>query len=247
MRNLKYLLIILILALLTSCAKSSDATENKSIGELNEKRIIEDIREYDKIYPRSPDNFMIYAIDHVKELEEDGKTIILAKVAFMEYSFKDGIFNNESGYVVPMELDYVRKNGNYELMEIIQAQDGENYALSILKMARGDEDLANLISNAVIDTSINDKMMETLKKAAEDKDLKNFTHKLEEIPGYEDNVIYLKEGHRNREDTIDVVKKEDYERAKSQVGKENWPHCEGIEYHEKTGIAQKTIIDYFLD
>ncbi|MBU5668511.1 hypothetical protein KQI68_01520 [Peptoniphilus sp. MSJ-1] len=247
MRNLKYILIILILALLTSCAKSSDDTENKSIGELNEERIIEDIREYDKIYPRSPENFMIYTIDHLKEFEEDRKTIILAEVAFMEYSFKDGIFNNESGYVIPMELDYIERDGKYELMEIIQAQDGENYFPSILKMARGDENLADSLSLATVDTSMNDKMMETLKKAAEDKGLKNFTHKLEDIPGYEDNVIYLRGGHRNREDTIDVVKKEDYERSKSQVGKKNWPHCEGIEYHEKTGITQKTIIDYFLE
>lgn len=194
----------------------------------------------------NPGEYRTYYPNLVKDFFEDGKLIFLASVKNANYSYQDGIFNQESGYLIPMEFQYVlNEDKNFVFDKKIEAEDGSHYGPSIEKMARGDKMTFDNLLLANINKEIYDSLMEDLFYVAKEKGLKDFTHKLEEIPGYEKDVIYIEKGPRHLEGTVEIVKKKDYEEAKKKVGKENWTYCEGVVYHKDTGIAVKGIIDYF--
>lgn len=194
----------------------------------------------------NPGEYRTYYPNLVKDFFEDGKLIFLASVKNANYSYQDGIFNEESGYLIPMEFQYVlNEDKNFVFDKKIEAEDGSHYGPSIEKMARGDKMTFDNLLLANIHKEIYDSLMEDLFYVAKEKGLKDFTHKLEEIPGYEKDVIYIEKGPRHLDGTVEIVKKIDYEEAKKKVGTENWTYCEGIIYHKDTGIAVKCIIDYF--
>ena len=195
---------------------------------------------------KNPGDHQIYCTQLVKDFFEDGKLIFLAIVTNENYSYKNGIFNSESGYTTPMELRYVLDHDkNFVFDEKIEAMDGAGYGPSIQKMARGDEDIYGKLMFSDRRKEHYDRLMEELFYKAQESGLKDFTHKLEEVPGYEKDVVYIENGPNHYPGTIEIAKKKDYEEAKKKVGKENWPHCDGILYHEKTGIAVKWTVDYF--
>ena len=201
------------------------------------------MREIEKL--KNPGEYETYYTYLVKDFFEDGKLIFLTSIKNSNFSFKDGIFKEESGYVLPVELQYtLNEDKNFAFDKKIEAEDGANYGPSLKKMARDDQ--------AIFDVFLDDrsgkdydKLMEDLLYVAQEKGLDNFTHKLEEIPGYEKDVVYIKDGPNHIPGTVEIAKKKDYEEAKNSVGKVNWSYCEGVVYHEKTGIAVKTVIDYF--
>lgn len=194
----------------------------------------------------NPGEYRTYYPNLVKDFFEDGKLIFLASVKNANYSYQDGIFNEESGYLIPMEFQYILdEDKNFVFDKKIEAEDGSRNGPSIEKMARGHKMTFDNLLLANINKEIYDSLMEDLFYVAKEKGLKDFTHKLEEIPGYEKDVIYIEKGPRHLEGTVEIVKKKDYEEAKKKVGKENWTYCEGIIYHKDTGIAVKGIIDYF--
>jgi len=194
----------------------------------------------------NPGEYRTYYPNLVKDFFEDGKLIFLASVKNANYSYQDGIFNEESGYLIPMEFQYILdEDKNFVFDKKIEAEDGSHYGPSIEKMARGDKKTFDNLLLANINKEIYDSLMEDLFYVAKEKGLKDFTHKLEEIPGYEKDVIYIEKGPRHLDGTVEIFKKKDYEEAKKKVGKENWTYCEGVVYHKDTGIAVKGIIDYF--
>lgn len=195
---------------------------------------------------KNPGDYQVYYTHLVKDFFEDGKLIFLATVVNQNYSFKNGIFNQESGYTTPMEISYVLDDDkNYVFDERIEAMDGAGYGPSIKKMARDDHDIYDKLMSTDRRKDHYDKLMEELFYLAQEKGLKDFSHKLEKVPGYEDDVVYIDKGPSHIPGTIEIAKKKDYEEAKKEAGKENWPHCDGILYHEKTGIAVKWTVDYF--
>lgn len=194
----------------------------------------------------NPGEYKTYYPNLVKDFFEDGKLIFLASVNNANYSYKDGIFNQDSGYLIPMEFQYILdEDKNFVFDKKIEAEDGSKNGPSIEKMARGDKMTFDNLLLANINKEIYDSLMEDLFYVAKEKGLKDFTHKLEEIPGYEKDVVYIEKGPRHIDGTVEIAKKKDYEEAKNNFGKENWSYCEGIIYHKDTGIAVKTIIDYF--
>ena len=145
-----------------------------------------------------------------------------------------------------MEIRYVLDyDKNFVFDEKIEAEDGAKYGPSIEKMARGDDDISGKLMFSDRRKEHYDRLMEELFYKAQENGLKDFTHKLEEIPGYEKDVVYIEKGPNHYPGTIEIAKKKDYEEAKKKVGKENWTYCEGVVYHKDTGIAVKGIIDYF--
>lgn len=195
---------------------------------------------------KNPGDCQVYYTHLVKDFFEDGKLIFLATVVNENYSFKNGIFNLESGYTTPMEIRYVLDDDkNYVFDERIEAQDGAGYGPSIKKMARNDDDIYDKLMFSDSRKNHYDELMEDLLYVAQEKDLDNYTYKLEDIPGYKDDVVYIEKGPNHIPGTIEIAKKKDYEEAKGRVGKENWTYCEGVVYHKDTGIAVKGIIDYF--
>ena len=195
---------------------------------------------------KNPGDYQVYYTHLVKDFFEDGKLIFLAIVTNENYSYKNGIFNDESGYTTPMELRYVLDHDkNFVFDEKIEAMDGAGYGPSIEKMARGDDDISGKLMFSDRRKEHYDRLMEELFYKAQESGLKDFTHKLEEIPGYEKDVVYIENGPNHYPGTIEIAKKKDYEEAKKKVGTENWPHCDGVVYHKGTGIAVKGVIDYF--
>ena len=145
-----------------------------------------------------------------------------------------------------MELRYVLDHDkNFVFDEKIEAMDGAGYGPSIEKMARGDDDISGKLMFSDRRKEHYDRLMEELFYKAQESGLKDFTHKLEDIPGYEKDVVYIEKGPNHIPGTIEIAKKKDYDEAKEKVGKENWTYCEGVVYHKATGIAVKGIIDYF--
>ena len=195
---------------------------------------------------KNPGDYQIYYTHLVKDFFEDGKLIFLAIVTNENYSYKNGIFNDESGYTTPMELRYVLDHDkNFVFDKKIEAMDGAGYGPSIQKIARGDEDIYGKLMFSDRRKEHYDRLMEELFYKAQESGLKDFTHKLEEVPGYEKDVVYIENGPNHYPGTIEIAKKKDYEEAKKKVGTENWTYCEGVVYHKATGIAVKGIIDYF--
>lgn len=220
--------------------ESKDNLRDRALGLLlsNQVQNIESMK--------NPGDYQIYYTHLVKDFFEDGKLIFLATVVNQNYSYKNGIFDLESGYTVPMEIRYVLdKDKNFVFDERIEAQDGAGYGPSVKKMARGDDAISDKLMFAGEVKENYDSLMEELFYLAQEKGLKDFTHKLEEIPGYEKDVVYIEKGPNHIPGTIEIAKKKDYEEAKEKVGKENWTYCEGVVYHKATGIAVKGIIDYF--
>lgn len=220
--------------------ESKDNLRDKALGLLlsNQVQNIETMK--------NPGDYQIYYTHLVKDFFEDGKLIFLAIVTNENYSYKNGIFNQESGYTTPVEIRYVLDGDkNFVFDEKIEAMDGAGYGPSIEKMARGDDDISGKLMFSDRRKEHYDRLMEELFYKAQESGLKDFTHKLEEIPGYEKDVVYIENGPNHYPGTIEIVKKKDYEEAKKKVGTENWPHCDGVVYHKDTGIAVKGIIDYF--
>lgn len=201
------------------------------------------MREIEKL--KNPGDYETYYTYLVKDFFEDGKLIFLASIKNSNFSFKDGIFKEESGYVLPVELQYtLNEDKNFAFDKKIEAEDGANYGPSLKKMARDDQSIFDVFLDDRSGKDY-DKLMEDLLYVAKEKGLDNYTHKLEDIPGYEKDVIYIKDGPNHIPGTVEIAKKKDYEEAKNSVGKVNWSYCEGVVYHEKTGIAVKSVIDYF--
>lgn len=220
--------------------ESKDNLRNRALGLFlsNQVRDVETMK--------NPSDYQIYYTHLVKDFFEDGKLIFLATVVNQNYSYKNGIFDLESGYTVPMEIRYVLdQDKNFVFDERIEAQDGAGYGPSVKKMARGDDAISDKLMFAGEVKENYDSLMEELFYLAQESGLKDFTHKLEEIPGYEKDVVYIEKGPNHIPGTIEIAKKKDYEEAKEKVGKENWTYCEGVVYHKATGIAVKGIIDYF--
>ena len=220
--------------------ESKDNLREKALGLLlsNQVQNIETIK--------NPGDYQIYYTHLVKDFFEDGKLIFLAIVTNENYSYKNGIFNDESGYTTPVEIRYVLDGDkNFVFDEKIEAMDGAGYGPSIEKMARGDDDISGKLMFSDRRKEHYDRLMEELFYKAQESGLKDFTHKLEEIPGYEKDVVYIEKGPNHYPGTIEIAKKKDYEEAKKKVGTENLPHCDGVVYHKATGIAVKGIIDYF--
>lgn len=220
--------------------ESKDNLRDRTLGLLlsNKMRDIENMK--------NPGDYQIYYTHLVKDFFEDGKLIFLAIVTNENYSYKNGIFNQESGYTNPVELRYVLDHDkNFVFDEKIEAMDGAGYGPSIQKMARGDQDISGNLMFSDRRKEHYDRLMEELFYKAQESGLKDFIHKLEEVPGYEKDVVYIEKGPNHIPGTIEIAKKKDYEEAKKKVGKENWTYCEGVVYHKATGIAVKGIIDYF--
>lgn len=220
--------------------ESEDSLRDRALSLLlsNKLREIETLK--------NPGEYQAYCTILVKDFFEDGKLIFLASVTNSNYSYKNGLFNLESGYNFPMEIQYVLdEDKNFAFDKKIEAEDGAKYGPSIEKMARGDQDICGKLMFVDRKKESYDSLMEDLFYLAQEKGLKDFTHKLEEIPGYEKDVVYIEKGPNHIPGTIEIAKKKDYEEAKKKVGTENWTYCEGVVYHKGTGIAVKGIIDYF--
>lgn len=249
MRKILPLLIVLSLLILGACQAQPGQgarPKEKERMDISQDKILADLKAADaKDNPYKKEDYTAYSLEVVKKMDQDQKTSIFLWVWCQDYSFSQGIFKAESGYSMPMKLVYGAQDG--KLQEIIQPRDGSEYAPSILEMTGGDKKLVEKLMesfNLNLGEDYN-RLMENLAQDAKAKGLENFSHKLDQVPGYEKDVIYIKDSPGHIPGTVDIVKKDDYDQAKARVGKENWTYCPSICYHEKTGLALESILDSF--
>lgn len=182
----------------------------------------------------------------IAKAEEDAdKLTLLLSYAELAYIYEDHVFTNTAGMQMPLKLVYEKKGDDYELKEKISPEDGEGYEDSLLKMVDGDKNIAQEIASDAMIGSFGE-IMKDLYKKAEEAGLKDFTLDLDNVPGYpKDESLFLEDVPNVHKNSIVIVNKEEYEKAKKNEANENWPHVEGLVYDKETKIAIKEIIDNF--
>lgn len=182
----------------------------------------------------------------IAKAEEDAdKLTLLLSYAELAYIYEDHVFTNTAGMQVPLKLVYEKKGDDYELKEKISPEDGDGFYDSLLKMVDGDKNLAQEISSDGMIGSFSE-IMKDLYKKAEEAGLKDFELDLDNVPGYpKEESLFLEDVPSEAKNTIAIVNKEAYEKAKKNEDNENWPHIDGLLYHKDTKIAVKNIIDDF--
>lgn len=180
-----------------------------------------------------------------KAEEEADKLTLILSYTELAYIYEDHVFTNTAGMQMPLKLVYEKNGDDYELKEKISPEDGEGFYDSLMKMVDSDKELAQEITSHSMSESFGD-IMKDLYKKAEEAGLKDFELDLDNVPGYpKDESLFLEEVPNEPKNTIVIVNKKDYEKAKKNEEKENWPHVEGLVYDKETKIAIKEIIDDF--
>ena len=190
-------------------------------------------------------DLIVQDVSIYKAVEDGDKLSLLVSYAELGYIYKDQVFENTAGMLMPLKLIYEKNGDDYELKERMNAEDGEGYFDSLVKMADGDKELAQKVAGPGINERY-DYIMKDLYKKAEEEGLKDFELDLDNAPGYpKDESLFLEDVPNEPKNTIAIVNKEEYEKAKKNEDNSNWPHIEGLLYHKDTKIAVKSIIDDF--
>ena len=233
-------------------AKQGEKTESRNNGE--EEMSEEDKKnlEYAELVKRTKGvselvegDLIVQDVSIYKAVEDGDKLSLLVSYAELGYIYKDQVFENTAGMLMPLKLIYEKNGGEYELKERMNAEDGEGYFDSIVKMADGDKELAQKVAGPGINERY-DYIMKDLYKKAEEAGLKDFELDLDNVPVYpKDKSLFIEDVPNEPKNTIAIVNKEEYEKAKKNEDNVNWPHIEGLLYHKDTKIAVKSIIDDF--
>lgn len=256
-------MLMAVAMLLTGCNKNKteEPKENTKQEEKNESRdngeeeMSEEEKknlEYAELVKRTKGvsglvegDLIVQDVSIYKAVEDGDKLSLLVSYAELGYIYKDQVFENTAGMLMPLKLIYEKNGGDYELKERMNAEDGEGYFDSIVKMADGDKELAQKVAGPGINERY-DYIMKDLYKKAEEEGLKDFELDLDNAPGYpKDESLFLEDVPNEPKNTIAIVNKEAYEKAKKNEANENWPHIDGLLYHKDTKIAVKSIIDDF--
>lgn len=268
----KVLLIIAMLMsvaiLFTACnkdtTKPSDVKENTAQEEKTDenndedKKNTEDAQKSDLVYIDLVKEAMgtsdgldgelaVKFVKLFKTDEKDDALDILASYTELRYNYADHVFENTAGMIIPVKLSYTKKSdGTYELKEKLEAEDGAASFDSILKMTDGDEALAKDLATYTFMKDDYTNLMKELNKAADAAGLKDYTLNLDSVPGYaKDESLFIEDVPNEPKNTIAIVNKEEYEKAKKNEDNDNWPHVQGLLYDKETKIAVKSIIDDF--
>lgn len=173
---------------------------------------------------------------------------VFANIIQMTYKFDKGIFDNDSGAIFPIRYDM---DLEFRIVKEYQVQDGGRFAPSIREMAENDEELVEkLMGSQGSFSSMYDYVMEDLQKNAQIAGLKNFSHKKNEIPGYEKDVREIDDDTPNG--VICIIKNKDYDKVQEErkeivsptVAGKHSVYAPCIHYHEKTGICVEDTVWY---
>lgn len=256
-------MLMVVAMLLTGCnknktkepkekAKQEEKTESRDNGEEEMSEEEKKNNEYAELVKRTKGvsglvegDLIVQDVSIYKAVEDGDKLSLLVSYVELGYTYKDQVFENTAGMLMPLKLIYVKNGDDYELKEKINAEDGEGYFDSLVKMADGDKELAQKVAGPGINERY-DYIMKDLYKKAEEEVLKDFELDLDNAPGYpKDESLFIEDVPNEPKNTIAIVNKEEYEKAKKNEDNSNWPHIEGLLYHKDTKIAVKSIIDDF--
>lgn len=262
MKKKLILIISMLMALamiFTGCNKpKTDETKEKTAQEENSSHDNGDISEIDAKNEKYVElvkntnasdslegDIVTQYVKIAKAEEEADKLTLILSYSELAYNYEDHVFTNVAGMQMPLKLVYEKNGDDYELKEKISPEDGDGFYDSLMKMVDSDKELAQEITSHSMSESFGD-IMKDLYKKAEEAGLKDFTLDLDNVPGYpKDESLFLEEVPNEPKNSIVIVNKKDYEKAKKNEEKENWPHVEGLVYDKETKIAIKEIIDDF--
>lgn len=249
------LMALVAISLLTACKKDDEkanlAKEN-SQQESSENDVDKKNEEYAELVKRTKGisglvegDLIVQDVSIYKVVEDGDKLSLLVSYAELGYIYKDQVFENTAGMLMPLKLIYEKNGDDYELKEKMNAEDGEGYFDSLVKMADGDKELAQKVAGPGINGRY-DYIMKELYQKAEEAGLKDFTLDIDKAPGYpKDESLFIEDLSNEPKNTIAIVNKQEYEKAKKNEAKVKWPHVNGLLYHKETKIAVKSIIDDF--
>ena len=256
-------MLMAVVMLLTGCnknkteepkekAKQEEKTESRDNGEEEMSEEEKKNLEYAELVKRTKsvsgliEGEILTQYVKIAKAEEDGdKLTLLLSYAELAYIYEDHVFTNTAGMQMPLKLVYEKKGDDYELKEKISSEDGEGFYDSLLKMVDGDKKIAQEIASDGMIGSFGE-IMKDLYKKAEEAGLKDFELDLDNAPGYpKDESLFLEDVPNEPKNTIAIVNKEEYEKAKKNEDNESWPHVEGLVYDKGTKLAIKSIIDDF--
>lgn len=227
--------------------KENTAQDNGEISEEDKKNdeYVELVKKTKGVSDLIEGDIIAQYVKIAKAEEEADKLTLILSYTELAYIYEDHVFTNTAGMQMPLKLIYEKNGDDYELKEKISPEDGDGFYDSLMKMVDSDKELAQEITSHSMSESFGD-IMKDLYKKAEEAGLKDFTLDLDNVPGYpKDESLFLEEVPNEPKNTIVIVNKKDYEKAKKNEEKENWPHVEGLVYDKETKIAIKEIIDDF--
>ena len=176
-----------------------------------------------------------------KVTEEDNKLTLLTNFAEMHYNYADGLFERASGILLPLKLEYEKDGNDWKLVSQIEAEDGERYFDSLLKMTDGDEKLARRITKGHADERFHEWMLK-LAEAAKEKGI-DFEADLDNIPGYpKDTSLFMDETPDDENGYIKIVNKEEYEELQ-KVDEPGYNTIEGLMFDKPTKILMKIRVE----
>ncbi len=194
----------------------------------------------------------VVQIDVLDIKEQDDLSKVFVRILEETYMYKDGIFYSQSGGHYVQRYDFSKDN---VVAKVVSAEDGMAYKGSIVKMAEGDMDIYGKLMGRLneprqIQRTKKD-TMKALKKAAAQANITNFTHQINQIPGYTTEVVYVPDEKEGSDITF-VVKQSDYDKVQAErkqiVGPfESGPHGASVEcivYHAETGLATNGYVSY---
>lgn len=256
-------MLMAVAMLLTGCNKNKteepkekaaqeEKTERRDNGEEEMSEEEKKNNEYAELVKRTKGisglvegDLIVQDVSIYKAVEDGDKLSLLVSYVELGYIYKDQVFENTAGMLMPLKLIYEKNGGDYELKERMNAEDGEGYFDSLVNMADGDKELAQKVAGPGINERY-DYIMKDLYKKAEEEGLKDFELDPDNAPGYpKDESLFIEDVLNEPKNTIAIVNKEEYEKAKKNEANDNWPHVNGLLYHKDTKIAVKSIIDDF--
>lgn len=174
-----------------------------------------------------------------KTFEKDGKLTVFANYETMTFRFEGDkkLFTNKDSKSYPAKLTFEKKNGNWELSELIEPDRTKD---SLLELVDNDKELATVMSNYeknVEDFATRDRLL------AEMATSKTFNYKvdLDNLPL--ENVLVFEDMEGYPENTAVIVDKDLYEEAKANP--EEHPFIDSYLYSKNTKILYTaTLSDY---
>lgn len=272
---LKFFAVICLLSFIVACNENTDvskkntednATKNISQSDNKINKVEDNTAKDNEIKEKARAVIYDTKIKELKKEEKTGQNIpaasidiaglkkrsdgysVFANIIEMTYKFDNGIFDNDSGALFPIRYDM---DLDFKIVKIYEVEDGERSIPSIREMAENDEKLIEKMMGST--DSFSSKyyvLMEEIKKNAEIAGLKNFSHKKNEIPGYEKDVREIDDD--TPDGVICIIKNKDYDKVQeerkeivpSTVAGKHAAYAPCIWYHEKTGICVKNTVWY---
>lgn len=263
----KLLLIIAAVLILSSCqkketppaeSKQTIAQEEKKEGTFEgsftksefEKMNSEEIESFlekqflkewkDNLY----DPYDIVIVEYAKKFEEGNNISFVTYVNADGYKFENGIFQEGYGIWSPFEFKYEKSaedENKYQFKELINPEEGALIKESINKMARNDKELVNPLQESKLTADQKYRIsMDKLSELVQKEGLKDYSHKIDTIPGYEKDTHIVEKGIDLVKDADLMMKKSEYDKMKKENEKDKL--YDGVRFDKTTGIAVKASV-----